>query len=124
MQEAHVLVVDDDPRVLKALVRCLRLIGITSIGALTLDEARSAIANGGVTAVLLDCRMQASRVEDFVGLFEELAPDLVANLVLMTGATSAPDFELPVVFKPLGRAEFVQLKAWWGRGEVETTHAA
>jgi CheY-like chemotaxis protein len=101
----RVLVIDDEPGILRALARYLRPIEVTM--ATSASEAFLALASARFDVIVCDLHMPGTDGADFVA---KLSPLDAARVVFMTGHIAVPE-ELakhyPMLSKPFTKTELL-----------------
>ncbi len=126
----RVLVVDDDPSMLGAVVRILRRrFDVTACS--TLDEAARALETGPFDAVVSDVEIEGT---SGIAWFHQVAttrPEIAARFVFMSGAADDPrigplldETGRPYVAKPFSIVQFAELVAALAEGrKPRSTHS-
>ena len=113
MTGPHILIVDDDPAVLRVLERSLIKVGARVSAALDAEAARQIAVADPVHALVLDYRMPGLRGDALLELLAATDPALRKRTLFMTGDISeAADERLlatgcPVMTKPFGLLDFI-----------------
>ncbi|HYD53408.1 MAG TPA: response regulator [Gemmatimonadaceae bacterium] len=114
----HVLLVDDDLAVLRALDRALTRMGVRVSVAADAPTARSIVATCAVDAVVLDYRLPGTRGHLLLGELVALSPRLQRHAAFITGDISdEADAAIvatgcPCLMKPFPIAELESLVRW------------
>ena len=87
----QVLVVDDDPGILSALMRLLQRDGHTVETATDGHAALDLLQEGGYELILCDLRMPALDGQTLYGLLQRQHPTLCQRMIFLTGDTLSPD---------------------------------
>jgi CheY-like chemotaxis protein len=103
----HVLVVDDEPGILRGLTRLLQRDGHSVESATDGHAALALLEEGGCDLILCDLRMPTLDGQTFYGLLQQQHPTLCQRLIFMTGDTLGVDSQaflaqcgLPWIAKP------------------------
>lgn len=111
----RVLLVEDDPAALRALVRGLEAEGLAVHGAAGAEEALAWLASQSADLVITDLMMPGVSGPEFARRLQEVHPALRARLVVLTGGASTSeaeeflqDPELLVLTKPIRREELAR----------------
>jgi len=107
----HLLLVDDDLAVLRALDRALTQFGVRVSVAADPATARSIVAGGDVDALVLDYRLPGTRGDQLLEELSRSHPELRHRTVLITGDISPEGIDrlvatgCPVLLKPFPMGE-------------------
>jgi len=105
----RILVVDDEPAILRAMKRWLKThADVTG----TTDPAKAlAMVEAGARfdLILCDLDMPGMTGTEFVGALREASPKLAERVVIVTGSMGDPPDGLPVVRKPLTASTFSEI---------------
>ena len=111
-----VLVVDDDPMISELLSDCLDDLGISSEVVSTPDQARAAVAAGGVRAVIADYHLHGCSGVDLLRDLTTRVPALTGHVAVFTGASDQrtlerirDDARCPVLAKPFRLEQLQEL---------------
>lgn len=113
MTGPHILIVDDDPAVLRVLERSLTKVGARVSAAADGEAARKIALADPVHALVLDYRMPGLRGDALFDLLASTDPGLRKRTLFMTGDISeAADERLlatgcPVMSKPFSLLDFI-----------------
>jgi len=86
-----VLVVDDDPAVLRSHTKLLELGGFSVLAAVNGMEAFDHLRNADVDAILCDVDMPMLNGTGFFEQLEEILPQMASRVVFVTGHADEPD---------------------------------
>jgi FixJ family two-component response regulator len=86
-----VLVVDDDPAVLRSHTKLLELGGFTVLAAVNGMEAFDHLQNSDVDAILCDVDMPMLNGTGFFEQMEEIVPQMASRVVFVTGHADEPE---------------------------------
>jgi CheY-like chemotaxis protein len=108
----HVLVVDDEPAILRGLTRLLQRDGHLVESATHGHAALALLQEGGYDLLLCDLRMPELDGQPLYGLLQQQHPTLCQRLIFLTGDTLGVDSQaflaqcgLPWITKPCGIEE-------------------
>jgi DNA-binding NtrC family response regulator len=124
----HILVVDDEPNVLVTYRLILQQQGYDVSAAISSEEARSQLQQGGVDLLLCDLSLEKQQSGfDVIHFGRDLNPTLQA--VLLTGYASveandrAEHENIPVLFKPIDIQQLLQMISELLRKNNESSQA-
>ena len=112
-QATHVLLVDDEPAICKALSLALTRAGYRVSAAMSGDHAAAVVRNERVDLVVLDLRIPDMRGDAFFELASAIQPHLRTRTLFTTGDISERAQELiaackcPVLQKPFDLKELL-----------------
>jgi len=108
----HVLVVDDEPAILRGLTRLLQRDGYLVESATDGHAALALLQEGGYDLILCDLLMPALDGQTLYGLLQQQHPTLCQRIIFLTGDTLGMDSQaflaewgLPWIAKPCGMEE-------------------
>lgn len=112
--KGRILVVDDEPNVLLTYRLILQQQGYEACAALSSEEARNCLQEGGVDLLLCDLSLEKQQSGfDVIDFGRALDPDMQA--VLLTGYASVEANEraeregIPVLFKPIDIQQLLEM---------------
>lgn len=117
-QETHVLLVDDEPAICKALGIALTRAGFRVSTALSGESAMSIVRTGSVDILVLDLRIPDMRGDSLFELAAALQPHLRTRTLFTTGDITERAQELieacrcPLLRKPFDLKDLIE----WVRG--------
>lgn len=127
----HLLLVDDDLAVLRALDRALTQFGARVSVAADPATARSIVAGGDVDAIVLDYRLPGTRGDQLLAELAQTHPQIRHRTVFITGDVSSEGIDrlvatgCPVLLKPFPMGELkARVGALLGRdqGDMAETY--
>jgi DNA-binding response OmpR family regulator len=111
-----ILIVDDEPGVLRVLARVLESSGYCVLLATNGEEACELLEQRGVDYVLMDLRMPSMSGQTLYHLISTQWPHLTNRVIVMTGDPEAEDqidwlglHDLPVLVKPFELSDVLDL---------------
>lgn len=100
IEPKHVLIIDDEPEIVELVSYTLRDEGHKIEGALNVNQALEKLKDGHFDLIISDLKMPKLGGKDLYFLLKEQRPDLLKNLIFMTGDVISPQTE--AFFKETG----------------------
>lgn len=113
-QQAHVLLVDDEPAICKALALAMQRAGFRVSTALSGETAMSIVRGGTVDVLVIDLRIPDMRGDAFFELAAAIQPHLRTRTLFTTGDITERAQELieacrcPLLRKPFDLKELIE----------------
>jgi signal transduction histidine kinase len=112
LRGARVLVVDDEPSILRMMIRFLPESDVVPVA--TVDEAMAVLESSAVEAILCDLNLRPASGADLYREVVSRWPDLVDSFTMTTGGAVTPslrrfeqEVSIPWLRKPFGRGQVI-----------------